>query len=124
HSSFKTPANALLVNMVVGIIALLTGKTGEIITMACFGALTLYIFSTITVLVLRKKEPNMDRPFKVPFYPYFPVIALIIALISLIAITTLNAAVAVVYFSILLISYIWFHYFVKKSMHVAQVNNN
>ncbi len=124
HSSFKTPANALLINMVVGIIALLTGKTGEIITIACFGALTLYIFSTITVLVLRKKEPNMKRPFKVPFYPYFPFIALIIAIISLIAITTLNAAIAVVYFSILLISYIWFHFFVKKSMHVAEINNN
>lgn len=114
HSKFKTPANALIINMVVGIIALLTGKTSEIITIACFGALTLYIFSMITVLVLRKKEPDIERPFKVPFFPYFPYIALIIAIISLIAMTTLNLTVAFVYFAILLAGYIWFHFFVKK----------
>lgn len=114
HRKFKTPANALLINMVVGIIALLTGKTADIITIACFGALTLYIFSMITVLVLRKKEPDLERPFKVPFFPYFPYIALIIAIISLVAMTTLNLSVAFVYFAILLAGYIWFHFFVKK----------
>lgn len=114
HPKFKTPANALLFNMVIGIIALLTGKTGDIITIACFGALTLYIFSMITVMVLRKKEPGMNRPFRAPLYPYFPIIALIIALISLIAMTTLNISVAIIYFAMLLAGYTWFHFFVKK----------
>lgn len=124
HSRFKTPANALLINMIIGIIALLTGKTGQIITIACFGAITLYIFSMITVLVLRKREPSLPRPFRVPFYPYFPVIALIIAIVSLIAMTTLNVEVALVYFCILLISYIWFYFFVKKSGHGAETDSN
>lgn len=124
HSGFKTPANALLINMVIGIIALLTGKTGQIITIACFGALTLYVFSMITVLVLRKSEPNLERPFRVPLYPYFPIIALIIAIISLVAMITLNIEVAMVYFGILLISYIWFHFFVKKSLHAPNINSN
>ena len=124
HSRFKTPANALLINMVIGIIALLTGKTAQIITIACFGALTLYVFSMITVLVLRKKEPELERPFRVPFYPYFPVVALIIAIISLLAMITLNIAVSMVYFGILLISYIWFHFFVKQSLHAPKINSN
>ncbi|MGN6495029.1 MAG: ethanolamine permease [Agriterribacter sp.] len=119
HPKFKTPANALLFNMVIGIIALLTGKTGQIITIACFGALSLYIFSMVTVIVLRKKQPLLERPFRVPLYPYFPFTALIIAIISLVAITTLNIAVALVYFGILLASYIWFHFFVKKSAHAS-----
>ncbi|MBX3242758.1 MAG: ethanolamine permease [Chitinophagaceae bacterium] len=114
HSRFKTPANALLANMIIGVIALLTGKTGQIITLACFGALTLYIFSMITVIVLRKKEPGMERPFRAPLYPYFPVIALIIAIISLIALITLNGMLALVYFGILFISYLSFILFVKK----------
>lgn len=114
HTKFKTPANALLFNMVIGIIALLTGKTGDIITIACFGALTLYIFSMVTVIILRKKEPGMNRPFRAPLYPYFPVIALIIAVISLIAMTTLNISVALIYFALLLAGYTWFHFFVKK----------
>src|SRR5204863_797804 len=69
HPRFQTPANALLVNMAIGIIALLTGKTSEIITISVFGALTLYIVSMIALLRLRKKEPKLERPFKVPMYP-------------------------------------------------------
>jgi len=114
HGRFKTPANALLVNMGIGILALLTGKTGQIITLACFGALTLYIFSMVTLITLRKKEPGMERPFRAPLYPYFPVIALIIAIISLIAMITLNGMLALVYFGIVFISYVCFRLFVKK----------
>ena len=114
HPKFKTPANALLVNMFIGIIALLIGNTSEIITIACFGALTLYIFAMITVLQLRRKEPMLARPFRVPAYPYFPVIALVIAVVSLVAMTTLNGKLSVIYFIILAIAYVWFHFVVKK----------
>lgn len=64
HSKFRTPANALLVNMAIGIVALFTGKTGEIITIACFGALTLYIVSMVSLLVLRKKNRNWSGHLK------------------------------------------------------------
>ena len=76
NARFKTPANALLVNMSIGIIALLTGRTSEIITISVFGALTLYVISMLTLLQLRKKEPHLNRPFKVPFYPLVPIVAL------------------------------------------------
>jgi ethanolamine permease len=94
---FQTPANALLVNMGVGILALLTGKTGEIITMSVFGALSLYIVSMISLLVLRKKEPALPRPFKVPLYPIFPWTALIIALLSFIAMAIYNLTLTAIY---------------------------
>lgn len=117
HSKFRTPANALLINMGIGIVALLTGKTAEIITIACFGALTLYTISMITLFVLRKKEPELPRPFKVPLYPVFPAIALIIATIALISITLYNLPLALIYFSILILSYLWFHLFVFQKSH-------
>jgi len=105
HPRFKTPANALLLNMAIGIIALLTGKTGEIITIACFGALSLYIISMISLLALRRKEPELERPFRVPMYPMFPIIALIIACVAFVAITVYNPLIASVYFAILLVAY-------------------
>jgi ethanolamine permease len=110
-----TPANALVANMVVGILALLTGKTGEIITIACFGALTLYILSMITFFMLRKNEPELERPFKVPFYPLFPATALVIAAIAFVAITWYNPMLALVYFGLLIIAYIWFKLTYKNS---------
>lgn len=115
HQRFKTPANALVLNMAIGIIALLTGKTGEIITIACFGALSLYIISMVALLVLRKKEPNLDRPFKVPLYPFSPIIALIIASVAFIAITIYNPLLALIYFGILAIAFAWFKFSYKET---------
>ena len=115
HTKFKTPSKALVVNMIIGIIALLTGKTGEIITIACFGALTLYIVAMISLFALRKNQPNMERPFKVPIYPVFPAVALIIASICLVAISIYNPLLAGIYFGILLLSYVWFHFIHNKT---------
>lgn len=105
HPRFKTPANALLVNMFIGIIALLSGKTSEIISISVFGALTLYILSMISLLRLRKKEPMLQRPFRVPCYPFFPITALVIASISLIAMTFYNFKLALFYILLLVLSY-------------------
>lgn len=114
NSKFQTPANALLVNMGIGIIALLTNKTGEIITIAVFGALTLYIISMISLIVLRKKEPELERPFKVPFYPLAPILALTIATLAMIFVAYYNLKIAGIYFLLLIIAYVGFKLFYKK----------
>jgi ethanolamine permease len=105
---FKTPANSLLVNMVIGMIALLTGKTAIIITISVFGALTLYIISMISVFALRKKYPELHRPFKTPLYPAMPVITLVIAVISLAAMCIYNWQMAIAYFLILFLALVIF----------------
>jgi ethanolamine permease len=105
HPRFETPANALGLNMVIGIIALISGRTAEIITLSVFGALTLYIFSMIALLRLRKKEPKLNRPFLVPFYPFFPITALLIAVISIIAMTIYNFKLALLYFLLMALSF-------------------
>ncbi|VXD20832.1 ethanolamine permease [Marinoscillum sp. 108] len=115
HPKTLTPANALVVNMLIGIVALLTGKTGEIITIACFGALTLYIVSMFSFFALRKNEPDLARPFKVPLYPFFPACALIIASLALVAMTIYNLKLALIYGLIMLAAYLWFLFTEKKN---------
>jgi ethanolamine permease len=114
HSRFQTPANALLINMIIGVIALFTGKTAEIITISVFGALTLYIVSMIALLQLRKTEPGLQRPFKVPMYPVFPIVALIIAVASLVAMTIYNLKLAFVYFLLMGLCFVAFKIFREK----------
>jgi len=113
HPRFQTPSNALLLNMGIGIIALLTGKTSEIITISVFGALTLYVISMVALLRLRKTEPQLERPFKVPLFPFFPLTALAIGLFSCVAMTIYNVKLAVVYFLLLGISFGAFKLFKK-----------
>jgi ethanolamine permease len=112
--AFKTPANALTVNMIIGMFALLTGKTAEIITISVFGALTLYILSMVSLLRLRKKEPELHRPFRVPFYPFFPMVALVIAIISIVAMTIFNFNLALFYILLMLFSYGLFKLFKNR----------
>jgi len=104
HRKFNTPSTAFLVNMVIGMAALLSGKTDEIITISVFGALTLYILAMIAMLKLRKKEPLLERPFRVPFYPLFPIAALVIASISIIAMTVYNFKLALFYILLMVLS--------------------
>lgn len=113
---FKTPANALTMNTIIGIIALFTGKTGEIITIAVFGALTLYIISMISLLKLRKDEPHLARPFKVPAYPLFPIIALVIAVVAIVALTIYNLYLAAIYAGLLLLAWLVFQLVGKKEI--------
>jgi ethanolamine permease len=107
HPKFKTPANALLLNMAFGIVALLSNSTADIIILSAFGALTMYIFSMVSLLVLRQNEPNLKRPFLVPFYPVSPIIALVIASVALIAMIIYNFNLSLVFFGILVGSFIF-----------------
>jgi ethanolamine permease len=110
---FQTPANALIGNMVIGIIALLSGKTAEIIIISVFGALTLYIISMISLMVLRKNKPEMERPFKTPIYPLFPIIALIISCVSFIAMLIYNLKLGLIYLGIVLGIFLLYKIFKK-----------
>ncbi|GGH08426.1 MULTISPECIES: ethanolamine permease [Pedobacter] len=112
-SKFQTPANALMGNMVIGIIALLSGKTAEIIIISVFGALTLYIISMISLMVLRKNSPEMARPFKTPVYPWFPIIALIISCVSFIAMLIYNLKLGLIYSGIILGIFLLYKIFKK-----------
>ncbi|NDF14883.1 hypothetical protein EB061_06125 [bacterium] len=83
--------------MGIGILALLTGKTAEIITIACFGAITLYILSLLSFFQLRRTEPELPRPFRAPFFPHAQRLALAIAIVSLASMLVLNPALGAIF---------------------------
>ncbi|MHA8065845.1 ethanolamine permease [Aquirufa sp. ROCK2-A2] len=115
QAKFQTPVNALLLNMLLGIIALFTNKTAEIITISVMGALTLYIFAMLSILKLRRSEPNLHRPFKTPWYPLAPILALVIASVSLAFIGFNNVKLLIIYLSIHIICFLLFKLFFQKS---------
>ena len=111
HATRKTPIAALIVNMVIGFIALLTGHTGEIITIAVFGALTLYAIAMITLLVWRKNHAADIDPakFKTPGFPAVPLLALALSVFCLIAMAYFNLKLALIYLGIVACAFVWFH---------------
>lgn len=85
HPKNHTPANALIFNFVIGTLALLVLDTAKLITWSALGAVLLYVLSIPALIGLRKKRPDLDRPFKTPFYPYLPAISFLLAVFCFIA---------------------------------------
>ncbi len=86
NSRFQTPHWALVVGCITGIIAIYTANMDSIITLSVIGALVMYIVSMVSLFVLRRQQPGMQRPFTVPLYPYFPAVALVLSTVGLAAI--------------------------------------
>jgi ethanolamine permease len=63
----------------------------------------MYIISMISLLVLRRTQPDLVRPFKVPLYPWFPLIALLLGIVCLVAIVWYNWLLSVIFFAGLLL---------------------
>jgi ethanolamine permease len=46
--------------------------TANIVTMSVFGAIVMYIVSMAALFKLRRAEPLLERPYRVPFLSAFP----------------------------------------------------
>ena len=77
HPRLKTPLPAILFSG--GIIAVCAAIGREVFLgyIANFGYLYLLTFANLSLIWLRRKYPDMERPFQVPFYPAFPIFAAI-----------------------------------------------
>ncbi|MFN0253290.1 MAG: ethanolamine permease [Kofleriaceae bacterium] len=115
HPKTKTPVAALIANMCVGLFALFTGRTADIILISVFGALTLYVLSTLSVLRLRKTAPDLARPFRTPLYPATPIIALVLSLVALVAMAIEHPKLAAFYAGVLATAWLAFVIFVPAS---------
>lgn len=80
----RTPTWALLIPGIICLGTALTGLTDVVITIAAFGSVVMYIISLISLFVLRKKEPELKRPFKVS-YPIVPAISMVMAIFCLVS---------------------------------------
>jgi ethanolamine permease len=117
HPRFHTPHRAILAGGVVGIAAIFSDEvikiggqtlTANIVTMAVFGALTMYILSMLSLFKLRSSEPALARPFRAPVYPLFPAFALGAAVFALGAITVFNPIIAAMFAGFMLAGYAYF----------------
>jgi ethanolamine permease len=101
HPTRKTPIPALIVSFVVGLAALLTGKTSDIILLAIYGALTLYLSSTIALMVLRTREPELVRPYRTPLYPIVPITSIALTVVALVSMVVFRPDLMAVYLAML-----------------------
>ncbi|MFM7769506.1 MAG: APC family permease [Bacteroidota bacterium] len=67
HEKFKTPyRSTILVGFIISLVAALT-PINNVSEMCSMGTLLAFAMVSIAVLILRIKQPNLDRPYKTPF---------------------------------------------------------
>lgn len=75
HPKWRTPVEALVFQgLWSAFLVLIIGGFSQLFTYVIFGGWIFYALAVLSVMVLRKKEPDLVRPFRVPGYPLVPIL--------------------------------------------------
>lgn len=77
HPRHKTPAFAIIIQGIWSAVLTISGSFEQLITFAMFIAIVFWIAAAASVITLRKKYPDIPRPYRTWGYPYTPIIFII-----------------------------------------------
>ena len=73
----QAPSNATISMAILASLYALSGQFNLLSDLAVFAVWIFYVLTFIGVIKLRKDQPNLHRPYKVPLYPVIPMIAIV-----------------------------------------------
>ena len=75
HPRWRTPVEALIFQgLWSAFLVLVIGGFSQLFTYVIFGGWIFYALAVMSVVALRRKEPGLARPFRVPGYPLVPLL--------------------------------------------------
>ena len=92
HPRFHTPSFAIAIQAIWASVLALTGTFEQLFTYVIFVAIIFWIAAAASVFTLRKKFPNLHRPYKVWGYPVVPIV-FIVASVGILANTLMESPV-------------------------------
>jgi len=87
HSKNRSPYTALALTTILAIVFVLTRSVDLIVYAIALGYSVTAIIVVLALIRLRKSEPHLYRPFKVPLYPYVPILAVAVLVIMIITLS-------------------------------------
>jgi APA family basic amino acid/polyamine antiporter len=76
-NKFDVPQIALWIQCIAASLWCLSGKYGDLLDMISFVVVMFYMLTIAGIFILRKKQPNTERPYKAFGYPILPIIYII-----------------------------------------------
>ncbi|OMH22085.1 ethanolamine permease [Clostridium pasteurianum] len=111
-NSKGAPVAAIIIPSLIGMVFVLLNNTATIIVISSFGAIALHAISMVAFFLLRKKEPDMERPYKVSIA--LPLIALILNCIFLV--TTIYSNTSTISWVIVAFVAAFIYYFIYSKL--------
>ncbi|MGX7667182.1 APC family permease [Flavobacterium pedocola] len=78
-NAFSVPAWALWAQCIWASALCLTGKYGDLLDFVVIIVLIFYILTIYGIFILRKKQPDTERPYKAFGYPFLPMLYIVLA---------------------------------------------
>jgi APA family basic amino acid/polyamine antiporter len=75
------PAVALVVQCIWACLLCLSGTYGQLLDYVVFAVLIFYVLTIAGIYILRKRKPDLERPYKAFGYPVIPAIYIILAVL-------------------------------------------
>lgn len=75
----SVPAYGLWIQCFWACMLCLTGKYNDLLALVIFGVLIFYVLTILGIFILRKKQPDLPRPYKAFGYPVLPIIYILVA---------------------------------------------
>lgn len=85
NPAHHTPGVATLMLCLWSSVVVLSGWFDDLYNFVIFGSWILYLLSTLSVFVLRRKRPDMPRPYRTLGYPVVPVLFVCVAALLLVS---------------------------------------
>lgn len=79
-NKYQVPEFALWIQCAVASLLCLSGKYGDLLDMISFVVVLFYALTILGIFILRKKQPDIERPYKAFGYPVLPAIYILMAL--------------------------------------------
>jgi APA family basic amino acid/polyamine antiporter len=123
-AKYRTPIIAVLLTMGFTIIPILFGDISLVAHATVFGVLITFFFVNISLLVLRKKKPDLERPFALkPNIKGFPVIALLGSIVCFALLFTFNFYIILIQIIIMVFGLVVF-YAMKSKIEIRTIGKN
>ncbi len=115
HPKFRTPSksNWILFIFVGGFAAFVPGSLAGDLT--SFGTLFAFVLVSAGILIMRKSNPNIPRPFKTPLVPLVPILGVIVCSLMIVALDPFTLKAALLWMVLGLIIYFTYS---RKNSHL------
>jgi len=80
HPRYRTPGFAILIQAIWASVLVLSGSFEQLITFVMFAIIVFWMVTAASVFKLRKKYPEMTRPYKTWGYPVIPIVFILATL--------------------------------------------
>jgi len=77
-NQFNVPSVAMWIQGIWASLLCLSGKYGDLLVYSTFASLIFYILTIFGIFILRKKEPETERPYKAFGYPFIPALYILV----------------------------------------------